>query len=345
MHSRGVSRILAVLGLLLALTILQVQPPASAQGFADLVAALKPAVVFVAANKPDGSMVSGSGFLIHPDGYILTAQHVISGAQSTLVRLASGIVQEAALVGSLEETDSALLKIPGSNYPVIRLGDSSKLRQGEEVLVFGYPGGQRLGVEDVTVTRGIVSAFRLNGLLIQIDAAINPGNSGGPVVATADAVAMGIAFATSPRFTGVNFAVSVLGAGSLLSKIPGGPPFASQPPAALPSPPPPELTGNWQGVWASSRVSVGGAFIASLSQSGSSVSGTAAMNGSPCFEAFQVSGTASGGSFSFTASAGGRERAVVSGTFSASTISGAYTTLASGTRCDGDRGTVNATRR
>jgi len=170
--------------------------------------------------QAEGAFVSGSGFLISPDGYILTAYHVVRNAKRIFTRLASGDRQEAQIIGTHEETDSALLKIPGANYPTIPLGDPSKLRQGDEVLVFGYPGGRGLGVEDVTVTRGIISAFRLQGLLIQIDAAVNPGNSGGPVV-TLDGLAVAIAFAKFPQFTGVNFAVSVEGAGVLLRKVPG----------------------------------------------------------------------------------------------------------------------------
>jgi hypothetical protein len=211
---------------------------AKAQSVADIVQTVKPAVVFINVPQPDGSFASGSGFLISPDGYILTAYHVIHDAKRIFVRLANGDRQEAQVIGSREETDSTLLKIPGSNYPAIPLGDSSKLRQGDEVLVFGYPGGRGLGIEEVTVTRGIISAFRSQGLVIQIDAAVNPGNSGGPVV-TLSGLAVGIAYAKIPQFTNINFAVSVEGARPLLLKIPGGQPVPVGParnPTGVPTP-------------------------------------------------------------------------------------------------------------
>ncbi len=346
-------RCFLTLALIIALTVGYVPPTVTAQGFAALVTRVKPAVVFVATVRPNGALVTGSGFLIRPDGYILTTRHVIFGGGRVFVRLPIGIVEEAQLVGSSSDTDTALLKIPGTNLPTIPLGDSSTLRQGDEVLVFGYPGGEQLGLEDVTVTRGIVSALRLNGLVIQIDAAINRGSSGGPVV-NADGLVMGIAFAFSPQFAGVNFAVSVLGAAPLLSGVPGGVAFASKSagtePVATPQVSPviayADINGNWEGVWASARVSRGGVFVASFSQDAGSFTGTVALNGSPCFGAFQVSGGfVLQDSFSLGALSGGRTRALLLGTVSGKTLTGFYTVLATGTICDGDEGNVNAARR
>jgi hypothetical protein len=108
---------------------------------------------------------------------------------------------------------------------------------------------------------------------------------------------------------------------------------------------PVSFAGNWEGTWASSRVNAGGVFLASISQNGASISGTAAFSGSPCFVGLQLSGNVSGGSFAFTGSSGGIPRVTVSGSVSGNAMSGNYTVLASGTPCDGDRGGVNAAKR
>ncbi len=105
------------------------------------------------------------------------------------------------------------------------------------------------------------------------------------------------------------------------------------------------ISGNWSGYWSSGRVSGSGVFVANLSQNGSALSGTAALEGSPCFETLQVSGTVSGESFSFSASTDGITRVLVSGNIYGDTMTGGYTALATGTLCDGDRGTFSANRR
>jgi S1-C subfamily serine protease len=104
------------------------------------------------------------------------------------------------------------------------------------------------------------------------------------------------------------------------------------------------LSGNWSGVWASSLVSGGGRFVFSISQVGSRITGTAALNGSPCFGAFQVVGTMSGDTFSVTLYAGGMIRATLAGRVSGITFTATYGVFSTGTPCDGDRGTVTASR-
>ena len=104
------------------------------------------------------------------------------------------------------------------------------------------------------------------------------------------------------------------------------------------------LSGNWSGVWASSVVSAGGIFFLSASQSGLQVTGTAVLNGSPCFGAFQFSGTMSGNTFSLTLSHGGVARASLVGRVSGISVTATYAVLFTGTLCDGDRGTVTASR-
>jgi serine protease Do len=124
----------------------------------------------------------GSGFILSPDGYIVTNQHVVKDAKEIIVRLSDHRELPAKLVGSDERSDLALLKIEASDLPAARLGDIRKLRVGEWVLAIGSPFGF-----DYTVTAGIVSA-KGRSLdseqyvpFIQTDAAINPGNSGGPL--------------------------------------------------------------------------------------------------------------------------------------------------------------------
>jgi serine protease Do len=124
----------------------------------------------------------GSGFIISPDGYILTNNHVVDKARDIKVALSDGRVLEAKLVGRSSEIDIALIKVEATNLPIVQLGDSDALEVGDWVVAIGNPFGL-----SHTVTAGIVSAKgRVIGVgpyddLIQTDAAINPGNSGGPL--------------------------------------------------------------------------------------------------------------------------------------------------------------------
>lgn len=130
---------------------------------------------------------SGSGVIIREDGYIVTNNHVIDGADKIEVTLTNNQTYPAVLVGTDPATDVALLKIDASGLPVIPFGDSSKLRLGEWVIAIGSPYDLRS-----TITAGIVSAkgrsmpnytgeFKIESF-IQTDAAVNPGNSGGALV-------------------------------------------------------------------------------------------------------------------------------------------------------------------
>ena len=126
----------------------------------------------------------GSGVIINRDGYVLTNNHVIQGADAIKVSLKDGRSSTATVIGTDPETDIALLKIDLDNLPVITIGDSEQLEIGDVVLAIGNP----FGVGQ-TVTMGIVSATGRTQLgintfenFIQTDAAINPGNSGGALV-------------------------------------------------------------------------------------------------------------------------------------------------------------------
>ncbi len=135
---------------------------------------------------------NGTGFVIRPDGVIITNQHVVAGAESIVVVLRDGAEAEATLVGEDPITDIAVLKIDERNLEVAPLGRSTDLLIGEWVVALGNPYGYLLGNAEPTVTAGVVSAVGRNivpsgdqpGLyldMIQTDAAINPGNSGGPL--------------------------------------------------------------------------------------------------------------------------------------------------------------------
>ena len=158
----------------------------------------------------------GSGVVISPDGYILTANHVVQGAQSIKVALADGEEKEftAKVIGGDAPTDVAVLKIDTKKpLPAITLGDSDKLEVGDMVLAVGNPFavGQ-------TVTMGIISALGRGGLgmggyedFIQTDAAINPGNSGGALV-DVEGRLVGLntmIVSRSGGFQGIGFAVPI----------------------------------------------------------------------------------------------------------------------------------------
>ena len=126
----------------------------------------------------------GSGVIVSPDGYILTNNHVVEGADQITVTLADSRIAEARIVGTDPETDLAVLKIELDKLPVIVLGNSDHAVVGDTVLAIGNP----FGVGQ-TVTSGIISALGRCELgintfenFIQTDAAINPGNSGGALV-------------------------------------------------------------------------------------------------------------------------------------------------------------------
>jgi hypothetical protein len=126
---------------------------------------------------------SGSGFIFHPDGYILTNNHVVADSTEQIVVLANGNRIPAKLVATDQKTDVALLKIPGSNFPTLPIGDSRKIFVMDSVLAMGFPMSSTIGY-DVSAYDGKINAIRQseNTPLFQIDANINPGNSGGPLL-------------------------------------------------------------------------------------------------------------------------------------------------------------------
>jgi len=123
----------------------------------------------------------GSGFLLSPDGYVMTNAHVVEGADEVTVTLTDKREFKAKIIGSDQRTDVALIKIDATGLPFVKIGNVDRLKVGEWVIAIGSP----FGLES-TVTAGIVSAKqRETGdylQLLQTDVAINPGNSGGPLI-------------------------------------------------------------------------------------------------------------------------------------------------------------------
>ncbi|WP_460481784.1 DegQ family serine endoprotease [Comamonas humi] len=154
----------------------------------------------------------GSGFIISPDGTILTNAHVVKGAKTVTVKLTDRREFSAKVLGSDPKTDIAVLKIDAKNLPVARLGDSAGVQQGEWVLAIGSP----FGFEN-SVTAGVVSA-KGRALpddsavpFIQTDVAVNPGNSGGPLL-NARGEVVGInsqIYTRSGGYEGLSFAIPI----------------------------------------------------------------------------------------------------------------------------------------
>ncbi len=156
-----------------------------------VVDAVGPAVVGIAIGKqlhrgePE-QVGAGSGVIIAPDGYILTNDHVVHGAQELAVTMTSGATLEAGVVGTDPATDLAVIRAGGSSLPYATLGNSSALRVGQLVIAIGNPFGFQS-----TVSTGVASATgralrsregRLIENVIQHTAPLNPGNSGGPLL-------------------------------------------------------------------------------------------------------------------------------------------------------------------
>lgn len=152
----------------------------------------------------------GSGFIVSPDGYVMTNAHVVDGADEVIVTLTDKREFKAKIVGTDKRTDVAVVKIDASGLPAVRIGDTSRLRVGEWVMAIGSP----FGLEN-TVTAGIVSAKQRDTgdylPFIQTDVAINPGNSGGPLINMRGEV-VGInsqIYSRSGGFMGISFAIPI----------------------------------------------------------------------------------------------------------------------------------------
>jgi serine protease Do len=154
---------------------------------------------------------AGTGVIVDKSGVILTNSHVVKDATEIVVRLSDGRELKGRALGISEQTDLAVVKIDGADFPAARMGDSDKVEVGQWVIAIGNP----FGLEQ-TVTAGIVSATGRSGVgiaevedFIQTDAPINPGNSGGPLVSLrGEVVGINTAiFSRSGGYQGIGFAV------------------------------------------------------------------------------------------------------------------------------------------
>jgi len=155
----------------------------------------------------------GSGTIIDTEGYVLTNNHVVGGAEKISVTLWNGDVLEGKIVGTCAVHDTAVVKVDQQNLSAAKLGDSDNLRVGQRVYAIGNPFGLAGGP---SVTSGVISATNRTiesqrGLienLVQTDAAINPGNSGGPLVDLEGQV-IAINTAIIPYAQGIGFAIPI----------------------------------------------------------------------------------------------------------------------------------------
>jgi serine protease Do len=164
----------------------------------------------------------GSGFVVSPDGLVITNQHVTEGAEEIVVTTRDGTDYSATLLGEDPFTDIAVLRVEGAAMPTVTIGQSTDLMIGEWVVAIGNPYGYLLGNTEPSVTAGVVSAVGRNLIpsgddqsiyvgMIQTDAAINPGNSGGPLVnALGEVVGVNSSiFSQSGGSVGIGFAIPV----------------------------------------------------------------------------------------------------------------------------------------
>ncbi len=168
----------------------------------------------------------GSGFIVSPDGYIVTNAHVVENSDEINVRLSDRREFKAKVIGADTRSDVAVIKIEATGLPTMKFGDLSKLRVGEWVIAIGSPFGFAN-----TVTAGIVSAKSRENLsgdpnldavpFIQTDVAVNPGNSGGPLLNMKGEV-VGInsqIFSRTGSFAGISFAIPIDYAGNIVEQL------------------------------------------------------------------------------------------------------------------------------
>ncbi len=197
------------IGLLLLLgsfsSALHAQRPSGAR--TNLIDAARRATAFIAVKKPSGSF-TGSGFVVSPNGLLVTAAHLINGASSASVRLPDGDTRVVTGVYRVDQRfDYAIIKVEGVDLPTITLGNSDSTPVGERIYVVGAPEGF-----EATVSDGLLSGVRSQGdhRLFQISAPASPGSSGGPIL-DEGGHAIGVVLGTwaEPGAQNLNFALPI----------------------------------------------------------------------------------------------------------------------------------------
>lgn len=200
--------------------------------FISVVAKVKPSVVAINTevvtydifNRPYTQEGAGSGWILDSDGHIVTNNHVIQGAKTITVTLADDRTFPAGVVGADAFSDLAVLKVDGTDLPAVTIGNSSKLRIGEWVLVIGNALGLGITAKEGIVSRlGVavpVSAGQTLYDLIETSAPINPGNSGGPLINMAGEV-VGITSAklAAVEVEGLGYAISTNTASPIIEEL------------------------------------------------------------------------------------------------------------------------------
>jgi S1-C subfamily serine protease len=194
---------------------------------APILQAAVPAVVAIVDDGgPDSGGAAGTGFVISPDGVIVTNNHVVSGARDIQAVFSDGTTRDATVLGRNAPSDLAVLKVSANDLPTIALGDSDRVQVGDDVVAIGNALALQGGL---TVTRGIVSGLhREVGTntgsvledVLQTDAAINPGNSGGPLVdVQGRVIGINTAIADPVSAQNVGFAIPISDAKAIIDQL------------------------------------------------------------------------------------------------------------------------------
>jgi S1-C subfamily serine protease len=186
-----------------------------------------PAVVAIVDDGgPDSGGAAGTGFVISPDGVIVTNNHVVEGAHQIQAVFSDGTTRDATVVGRNAPSDLAVVKVDAAGLPTIPLGDSDQVQVGDDVVAIGNALALQGGL---TVTQGIISGLHrevdtntgsaLEDVL-QTDAAINPGNSGGPLVdAQGRVIGINTAIADPASAQNVGFAIPISNATAIIEQL------------------------------------------------------------------------------------------------------------------------------
>jgi putative serine protease PepD len=211
-------------------TAVVVRPSDRISHTGDIAAILKRAVPAVVAivddGGPDSGGAAGTGFVISPDGVIVTNNHVVEGAHDIQAVFSDGTTRDATVLGRNAPSDLAVVKVDAGDLPTIALGDSDQAQVGDDVVAIGNALALQGGL---TVTRGIISGLHrevdtntgsaLEDVL-QTDAAINPGNSGGPLVdAQGRVIGINTAIADPGSAQNVGFAIPISNAKAIIDLL------------------------------------------------------------------------------------------------------------------------------